>query len=189
MKTTEEEWAGSFGDAYHARNWVDWQLRIPFWQHIIELTGARSVFEFGCGPGWNLSAIRRSYPADVSLQGYEINSEAAQQALSAQIDVLYPGERMASSDLVFTAGCLIHIPPADIHPTMDSLIAQSYRYVMSIEYEAEQETEIEYRGQMGLLWKRPYAEMYEAKGLTLIDRGKLHQDAGFDNCTYALFTK
>ena len=72
---------------------------------------------------------------------------------------------------------------------MNSLVDQSYRYVMSIEYEAEQETEIEYRGQMGLLWKRPYAEMYEAKGLTLIDRGKLHQDAGFDNCTYALFTK
>ena len=78
MKTTEEEWAGSFGDAYHARNWVDWQLRIPFWQHIIELTGARSVFEFGCGLGFNLSAIKRSHP-DVVLGGVEINDQATVQ--------------------------------------------------------------------------------------------------------------
>ena len=183
---TKDVWAGEFGDAYHQRNWVDWQKRVPFFKHILELTGARSVLELGCGPGWNLSACYRAYP-DVETVGMEINDEACLIAEDAGIGITANQRRMA--ELVFTAGCLIHIPPEDIDDTMEQLIGQSHRYVMCIEYEAEQETEIEYQGRSGLLWKRPYLKMYEDKGLILLDSGKLQEDVGFDNCTYGLFVK
>ena len=51
------------------------------------------------------------------------------------------------------------------------------------------ETEIEYRGQKGLLWKRPYGDLYKRMGLTLIETAKLQMDVGFDNCRYWLMQK
>ena len=59
---TKQVWSEDFGDAYTARNRVDWIGRKPFWKKILDITGARSVFEFGCNASWNLSAIRRVYP-------------------------------------------------------------------------------------------------------------------------------
>ena len=188
MSKQEEWWSGEDGVAYHQRNFVDWQKRIPFWDHVLTLTGARSVLEFGSGPGWNLSACKEVYPSR-KYRGLEINVAAIAQAYSAGIRTEENLYDIYQSELVFTAGCLIHIPPDDINNVMKSLIDHSYRYVLSIEYEADEETEIEYRGQIGLLWKRPYTEMYRSLGLTLVDKGKLQEDAGFDNCTYALFTK
>lgn len=189
---TKKVWAGEFGDDYHRRNWVDWQKRVPFFKHILELTGARSVLEFGCGPGWNLSACKRAF-TDVEVMGHEINEEAEEMARHAGLlgvrDWDYKMSTLPEAELVFTVGCLIHIPPADIEPTMKSLIDKSYKYVMAVEYEAAEETEIKYRGQMGLLWKRPYGEMYQELGLSVVETGKLQQDVGFDNCRYWLMEK
>jgi spore coat polysaccharide biosynthesis protein SpsF len=151
----KDKWAGEFGDNYHIRNWVDWQKRVPFFRHVLELTGARSVLEFGCGPGWNLSACRRACP-DTAVKGVEINGPAGVAAADASLLVKASMEYIGHAELVFTTGCLIHIPPADIEETMKSLIDKSYKYVMSIEYENPRPLEIEYRGEMGLLWKRPY---------------------------------
>lgn len=186
----EEAWTGSFGNEYHARNWVDWQKRVPFFRHILTVTGARSVLEFGCGPGWNLTACQAALETFTPrVCGVEINEEASFQAEAAGLEVADNPTFFWPCELVFTAGCLIHIPPEKIGDTMDLLIDRSLRYVMSIEYEAPEETEIEYRGQSGLLWKRPYIKMYEEKGLVLLETGKLQEDVGFDNCTYGLFTK
>lgn len=67
---TEEFWTGDFGNEYHKRNRVDWKWRIPFWKKLLEYyVPARSVFEFGCGPGWNLSAINAAN-RDVKTYGY-----------------------------------------------------------------------------------------------------------------------
>jgi hypothetical protein len=167
---------------------VDWGKRVPFFKHILEITGARSVLEFGCGPGWNLSACKRAYN-DVETYGIEINDGAANMAINADLWITDEMALGPVSELVFTTGCLIHIPSEDISDIMQQLIDKSYRYIMSIEYEAPEEKEIEYRGQSGLLWKRPYIEMYESMGLTLLERGKLQDDVGFDNCTYGLFVK
>ena len=54
---TKDFWSGEFGEEYLKRNRVDWRKRIPFWKDVIDMTGARSVFELGCNAGWNLSAI------------------------------------------------------------------------------------------------------------------------------------
>ena len=183
-----EEWASEFGNDYHARNWVNWQKRMPFWDRIIKRTGARSVLEFGCGPGWNLSAIRRQYP-DVPLIGVEINPQARDIAESCDLVVEKALFYTENVELVFTAGCLIHIPPDHVFDTMRDLVNTSYKYILSIEYEADKEEEIEYRGQAGLLWKRPYGKMYEDLGLTEIDCGPVGPADGFDDCTWRLMSK
>ena len=84
---------------------------------------------------------------------------------------------------------LIHIPPEELGKAMNKLIRMSSDWVLAIEYEADQEEEIVYRGKKGLLWKRPYGELYQEMGLTMVETGKLQQDVGFDNCRYWLMRK
>ena len=183
-----DEWASEFGNDYHARNWVNWTLRVPFWKTIIQVTSARSVLELGCGPGWNLSAIKRSYP-DVSTEGVEINKEARYIAMAAGIDMAMTLDQVDAAELCFTAGCLIHIPPTEIRGVMQEMIDSSFKYVLSVEYEAVETEEIEYRGQSGLLWKRPYGAMYEELGLKEIGFGKVGAEDGFDDCIWRLMSK
>lgn len=191
MKTTDL-WAGSFGDSYHDRNRVQWEDRIPFWQSAIEYTTPGTVFELGCGPGWNLKAIQQCAP-NIDVFGADVNLAAVNEARSQGLEVqqvhsqgiagLYqPG----SMDLVFTAGCLIHVAPDDLERTMRQLIALAGRFVLAIEYDADVEQEVEYRGVKGALWKRPYGALYAALGLRLLSTGEA---GGFDRCEYALLEK
>lgn len=187
---TKEFWANAFGDEYLKRNRVDWRNRIPFWKEVIDFSGVRSVHEFGCNAGWNLSAILRAYP-DVVLTGNEINILAATQARAAGFKVhggdikeMIPNNCV---ELVFTAGVLIHIAPEDLQAIMQSIVNASCDYVLAIEYGADKEEEIEYRGHSGKLWKRPYGKLYQDMGLKLIyewDAG-----VGFDKCTAWLLKK
>jgi len=183
MKTTDY-WKGEGGDAYTKRCRVDWQARIPFWKMILDKTGVRSVFELGCNAGWNLSAIKSVNPG-VVLSGYDVNADAVYQATSVGLDVANNYYRV-QAELIFTAGVLIHIPPKDLHMVMIQLMDNSFDYILAIEYYAEEETEIEYRGEMGLLWKRPYGKLYQDMGLELIESGNAE---GFDNCEYNLLRK
>src|SRR5882762_1240398 len=80
MNPQEQFWSGPDGDAYTRRNRVDWRARIPFWHDIMKFTGARSVYEVGCGAGWNLSAIAEASPHEVALWGCDICELAARQA-------------------------------------------------------------------------------------------------------------
>jgi len=188
--SNSEVWAGEFGDKYHGRNQIDWWLRIPFWTLIVGKTMARSYLEFGCGPGWNLSAIK-DLDTGFKVSGHEINDEAKYQANDAGLEVWGDWNYCGKAELVFTAGVLIHIPPDDIKEVMQSIYDKSYDYILAIEYEADQEEEIEYQGQMGLLWKRPYGQMYMDMfpDLQAIETGLLEKDVGFDNCRYWLFRK
>lgn len=186
MNAQEEFWAGEFGDEYTTRNRVDWRARIPFWKAILDNTGARSVFELGCNAGWNLSAIRRAYP-DVNVRGIDINSRAVAQANEADLLVSLSQELYCQSELVFTAGVLIHISPENLQQIMQSLVDASYDYVLAIEYAATTEEAIEYRGHQDRLWKRNYGTLYMDMGLDLIQRGPAGK--GFDDCTYWLLRK
>ena len=69
---------------------------------------------------------------------------------------------------------------------MKKIISKSTDYILAIEYYAKEETEIEYRGQQGLLWKRPYGNLYQDMGLTLVTSGLAD---GFDNCKFWLLQK
>lgn len=186
---TEQFWSGEFGNEYTARNRVNWRDRIPFWSGVIDMTGARSVHEVGCNAGWNLSAILRVDP-HIILTGNDLNITAAQQARAAGFKVHVGNIReMMPNDcieLVFTAGVLIHVAPEDLQSRMHEIINASSQYVLAIEYMADKEEEVEYRGYSGKLWRRNYGELYQDMGLKLID----HYDAdGFDKCHAWIFRK
>lgn len=191
MNEQEQAWSGSFGDEYTRRNnKVDWRARIPFWADIMKFTGARSVYEVGCGAGWNLSAIAEASPYKVRLYGSEINALALAQARACGLSVYASPPEFDQlpppAELVFTAGVLIHVAPDNLLTMMNEIIAASSRYVLAIEYAADAEEMIEYRGESNLLWKRNYGALYEAMGLTLLHTGNA---TGFDRCTYWLLSK
>lgn len=188
-----KEWAGDFGTAYLRRNQVAWQKRQAFWQHIAAVTNGMSALEVGCSAGWNLRALREV--GFRRLFGIEINAAAARQATIEGLFVangsaqqLLPG-LFCAFDLVFTAGVLIHVSPKDVTTTMYQIARASSRYVLAVEYAADVETEVKYRGKTDMLWKRDYGRMYEGLGLHLVERGHVDKDEGFDDCTWWLMEK
>lgn len=189
MATGLDLWAGEFGDEYTKRNQVDWRARIPFWRQVIERTGARSCFEVGCNAGWNLSAIREVAP-HVTTCGTDINKAACEQAAVAGHIVFNNLDFTAiprKAELVFTAGVLIHIEPEHLEEMMKAIIDKSYRWVVAVEYSADKEKAIEYRGYKDKCWKRPYGYLYTELGLSLEDT--TWPVVGFDRCRAWLLEK
>jgi len=189
-----KEWQGEFGNQYLARNSVNWIDRVPFWEHIVYNSNARSFFEYGCNAGWNLSAIQYAcHQARVS--GVDINSQAVTRARCAGLDVqlVCPAAQVSMMDgpiaeLTFTAGVLIHIPPEQLPSVMKLLVYRSYDYVLAVEYASltGAEEPVTYRGKEGMLWRRDYGKLYQDMGLTLVETGEAE---GFDRCHYFLMRK
>jgi pseudaminic acid biosynthesis-associated methylase len=204
MNEQEQFWAGEFGNEYTNRNRVDWRQRIPFWKTMIDETGARSVYEFGCNAGWNLSAIRRAYP-DVEVHGNDVNETALAQARMAGLKSVVQGSAIGYwdynvppppprwtapknwYDLVFTAGVLIHISPDNLQEVIGQIVDASAEWVLAVEYSSAQEEEVNYRGHAQRLWRRPYGKLYQDMGLEMVRHGPAGK--GFDNCTYWLLRK
>lgn len=191
MNEQERFWEGGFGDEYTLRNQVDWGARVPFWRSILDVTQARSVIEVGCNAGWNLSAIA-AIDTTVIAGGIDVNESAVTQARArglfatvgkaAQLRHTYP----LGADLVFTSGVLIHIAPRELHHVMQSIVASSKRWVLAVEYDAETEEAVEYRGSADRLWKRPFGNLYRELGLLLIAESEAE---GFDGCRAWLLRK
>ena len=183
MNDCEQMWASDWGDRYTERNRVDWRLRIPFWREIGVQTGAHSAFEIGANAGWNLLALRE---LGAHVSGVDLNLTAIREAQEHGLDVrMCPAERVGElwplcADLVFTAGCLIHVPPEQLPGVMASIIQASRRWVLAVEYAAEAEEMVEYRGNADRLWRRPFGRLYEELGLV----PRIEMDAGpaFDQC-------
>lgn len=189
MTETSDFWAGPFGDEYTKRNRVDWIKRIPFWRDIIAATGARTILEVGCNAGYNLSALQMvSPPLSTFMSGVEINEFAAEQTRNLGFFVGSEINPNCKYQITFTAGVLIHIAPQDLKKFMQDIVASSSKYVLAVEYFADKEEEIEYRGHAGKLWKRDYGKLYEDMGLKCIDTGFLGKDDGFDSCTFWLMS-
>ena len=191
MSDTVDFWKGDFGTAYTARNRVDWRARIPFWDRLVAKYGFRSVYEVGANAGWNFSAIKHTiHGYNIVTHGCEINGAARKQAENAGLSLeeeLYFGTHTGLAynhsneyELVYTSGVLIHVPPEELGAMMGAIVKASCDYVLAIEYESDQEEEVEYRGHTGKLWRRPYGKMYQDMGLELIETGKLGGDDGFD---------
>jgi len=189
---TKALWAGTFGDEYTDRNRVDWEKRMPFWQHIVDLTGARSFLDVGCNAGWNMRALRKIDP-DYEMSGIDINRRALEQALRDGLDVHeLPADELVkefgtgAAELVVTSGVLIHVPPDDLPRTMAAILDVSQRWVLAIEYQAPETKEVEYRGSLGRLWKADFGQLYMDRGLSLVETGVAD---GFDRCHYWLLEK
>lgn len=192
MNAQETLWAGQFGNDYLRRNRVDWFKRVPFWRRIVHLTHAQSVLEVGSSAGWNLHALAEC--GVPTLIGLDINHDAVQEATASGLHVIHGTPELCDSiaskfDLVFTAGVLIHIGPDKLEQTMRSIIAASNRFVLAVEYGAEHETEVKYRGLSDALWKRAYGAHYQALGLEMVAHGEAGADVGFDSCEWWLLEK
>lgn len=189
-------WGGEFGDQYTDRNRVDWLRRISFWTEIVALTGIQSALEVGCNAGWNLLALRMVNPR-LELYGIDVNERALSQARNLRFNAKNDTAKKrfgrdlkfgARYDLVFTAGCLIHISQKDIEAEMRAIKGLSNRYILAVEYDAPEATQIIYRGDAEC-WKRPYGFMYSHMGLKIIADGEATKDQGFDNCHWWLMEK
>jgi pseudaminic acid biosynthesis-associated methylase len=192
VSSTIDFWSQEFGNQYTARNQPNWRERVPLLTNIIEQTGATTFLDVGTNMGWNLHALRQ-INADFMMSGIDVNQKALEAAQIAGFDVHVGsadqlgeifGEGVA--DLVITSGVLIHIAPEDLKKAMTAIRDASKQYVLAIEYASDEEQEIDYRGNKGKLWKRPFGKLYEELGLSLVETGAAQ---GYDQCHYWLMEK
>ena len=74
---------------------------------------------------------------------------------------------------------------------IDEIHRVSRRWIVALEYDHPNETEISYRGHAGALWKRDHGALWMTRHpeLRLIRRIELATTDGYDNCTAHLFEK
>jgi pseudaminic acid biosynthesis-associated methylase len=191
-------WEGEFGEAYTDRNVIDWRTRLPAFQQMLGGLPIGRVLEVGCNRGHNLVALAELLGEDSDVVGVEPNRYALKLARASSVkvaalhghafDLPFKDEYF---DLVFTAGVLIHIPLADLPTVLVEIYRVSKRYMLAIEYFAEEETAIHYRGHDDLLWKRNFLKHYQTwfPDLTLIRSGYWGPEDGFDRCHWWLLEK
>jgi pseudaminic acid biosynthesis-associated methylase len=190
-------WRSEFGDAYTERNVYEYQIRLPAWRAMVEGLKLSRVLEVGCNYGSNLLALADINPA-WDMTGIEPNDHARKMAPQGQPHIhVLPGTVFdmdfedGSFDLSFTANVLIHIALADLPSAIQRIYRTSRHYLLAIEYFAEQETEISYRGRTNALWKRNFKKHIEElyPSLRLLRSGYWDELVGFDASTWWLWEK
>ncbi len=193
----EDLWAGAFGEAYTARNAGAAAGREPFWTAFLAKYPVTGVLEVGCNFGVNLTWICRSVPPR-AVVGIDI-SEAALRQLRGDLPrvraVVAAARtlpfRDSTFDLVFTAGVLIHQPNSTLGTVMAEVVRCARRYVLCLEYFAQETVEVPYRGQQRALFKRNYGRLYQEMFPELVarERGFLSRAQGWDDVTVWVFEK
>jgi len=191
-------WQGEFGDAYTDRNVVPWASRVGPFREMLGGLQLERVLEVGCNRGHNLRAIKALLGEEADVIGIEPNRHAlgiARQDNSEfavlrgnAFDLLFKDGHF---DLVFTSGVLIHVALSDIPTAMQEIARVSRRYVLAIEYFAERETAINYRGNDDLLWKRNFLAHYQSNvpGLEVVRSGYWGPDSPINDANWWLLEK
>ena len=198
-------WTGVFGDTYTARNVADEvhvERRIEMWRRVLRrLSNAppASCLEVGANLGINLRALRALY----AIEMYALEPNAKAREILSRDHVVPAGHVLdgtaqridladESIDLVFTSGVLIHIDPEHLEVACREMHRVARRYLLTIEYFANEPETKTYRGQEGLLFKRDFGafwlDLFPA--LAVVDYGFFWKRAtGLDNLTWWLFAK
>lgn len=191
-------WQGEFGEAYTDRNAVDWRVRLPAFRQMLGGLPIRRVLEVGCNRAHNLVAIAELLKDASALVGLEPNRYALKLARQASREIgVLQGQvfdlpfQDGYFDLVFTSGVLIHIALPDLPKALAEIHRASARFILAIEYFAEQEMGILYRGHNDLLWKRNFLKHYRAQfpDLSLLRHGYWDRDHAFDRTHWWLLEK
>ena len=198
MNTRLQFWEGNFGTAYTDRNIGDVALRAETLTPIVKGLDLNRVLEVGCNRGHNLVALAGLLPEGSEIVGIEPNQHARgiAQAADPRITILegnafdLPFED-GKFDVAFTSGVLIHIAPEDLPAALREIYRVTRRYILAIEYFAEEVTPINYRGHDGYLWKRHFLHDYQSAfpGLRLLRSGMIGAGDGFDDCSWWLLEK
>ena len=189
-------WRSEFGRDYTDRNDREKPERVTSWQRLLDGIVPTRALEVGCNVGWNLEYLRRIGVSE--LYGIEPQLYAVERARwrGPQFGVVQGTAfdlpfKDGWFDLAFTSGVLIHISPETVGAALDEIYRVSRRWIVAIEYDAPAETEINYRGHDGALWKRDHGGMWMARhpDLRLVRRIELSAAEGYDDCTAHLFEK
>ena len=157
----------------------------------------KSVCEYGCNVGLNLSALKNHFTG-ADKYGFDLNFEALCIAnnidgVAAEYGNLLELPSVAEYDLVLTKGLLIHIHPDDIEKAYQNLYFQTNKYLLICEYYNPEPVEVTYHGRDGLLFKRDFAGdlLDKYPDLKLIDYGfRYHRDEyPQDDITWFLLRK
>jgi pseudaminic acid biosynthesis-associated methylase len=198
-------WKGSFGDAYVDRNPAD-EARLrastAMWSRVLDVMAGdppRSILEVGANVGANLAAMARLTGAE--LHALEPNDKArAELARRAVVPAarIHAGIGQAiplddgAVDMCFTCGVMIHVAPADLPAMMAEMYRVTRKYIVCIEYFADQPEEKSYRGHAGLLFKRDFGGEWLDRhpALVTMDYGfNWRRVTGLDNTTWWVFRK
>jgi pseudaminic acid biosynthesis-associated methylase len=173
-----EAWSGPFGQEYTDRNILSLEEMESLYKHRFGVTRTeinarflsnvdRSVriLEVGSNVGNQLLCLQKMGFRD--LYGIELQSYAVELSRSrtkginiiggSAFDIPYPDSYF---ELVFTSGVLIHLSPTDIAAAMSEIHRCTKKYIWGLEYYAEEYTQVQYRGNDGLLWKTDFAKLY-----------------------------
>lgn len=191
-------WQGEFGNAYTDRNVVNWRDRLPGLRHMLDGISVANALEVGCNRGHNLLALSEIFGEACDVVGVEPNRYALSIAResSSRVGVLRGtlfdlpfADR--TFDLTMTAGVLIHVATEDLSLAMQNIYRVSRRYILAVEYFAEEDTSISYRGHENLLWKRDFGKRYleQFPDLTLLRDGFRNAEPGSDETNWWLFEK
>jgi pseudaminic acid biosynthesis-associated methylase len=164
-------WRGPAGDAYAERNPVTSEAieaRRKLWCEITNHMlpdHPRSVLEVGANVGLHLRGLKAHLHVGVKYVAVEPNIAASLVLVTDGVvdkrNCLRDIEDMVERvDLVYTAGCLIHINPDDLLDFCRDIHDAANRWIVAIEYFSKKPEEIEYRGEMGRLWKRDWGSFY-----------------------------
>jgi pseudaminic acid biosynthesis-associated methylase len=198
MSTQLENWRSEFGRGYTDRNVIDCRTRLPAFRSMLEGLPLSRVLEVGCNRGHNLVTLSEVLGEGTEIVGIEPNAYAIQIARAAnpqagvlQGNILDLPFKEEYFDLVCTIGVLIHIPLASLRSAICELARVSSRYLLAAEYFADDETEIPYRGQNDLLWKRNFARHFEETlpGIDLLRSGYWGPEDGFDRVHWWLYQR
>jgi len=198
-----EEWAGAFGIEYTDRNHMSVEEIDLLSKHLYGITWTEMISRFigdldrdmvilevGSNVGNQLLCLQKmGFPNlyGVELQWYavELSKSRTKQMNIIQGTAFDIPFKDGFFDLVFTAGVLIHIAPADISKVMDEMCRCTRRFIWGMEYFAETYTQVQYRGHSDLLWKTDFSRLFleRFKSLRLVreERFKYLQDDNVDS--------
>lgn len=205
MTPQEKLWRGEFGDQYVDRNGLSDQklaLLTAHWAKVLDcLSGdpPQSILEIGANIGLNLRAMRRLTTADFYAVEPNATARGALQAdkvvaADKLLDGVASNIALADGavDLAFTCTVLIHVHPKDLLAACREIHRVSKRYVMCVEYFADVETEVPYRGNRDALFKRDFGSFWldNFPDLRVVDYGFAWKRlTSVDNCNWWVFEK
>lgn len=197
MQTNQLDlWRSEFGREYTDRNDHEKPERVTAWTRLLDGIAPYRVLEVGCNVGWNLEYLRRLGVR--GLHGIEPQPYAVERARARceEFDIVQGtafelpfGDGFF--DMAFTSGVLIHISPVNVGTAIDELYRVSRRWIVAIEYDHPTETEVQYRGHAGALWKRDHGALWRSRHPDLREVRTIELGAadGYDDCTAHLFEK
>lgn len=172
------KWSGEFGKEYTDRNALTFEEMETEYQKRYGLTRKEMNLEFlgdlersirilevGSNIGNQLLCLQDM--GFKSLYGIELQEYAVElsKARTKNINIIQGSAfdipyKDGFFDIVFTSGVLIHISPSDIGKVLKEIHRCTAKFIWGFEYFADTYEEVEYRGNVELLWKTNFAKLY-----------------------------